>query len=91
MLHNHIRNKYDVKKYWEPGMPLTEMDMKLLAEVKQVYESQGLVPTKNEISVANVGKLKARFRTWGNVLLAAGLPALNDPEEKRKRIERNQK
>ena len=85
-LHKHIRNQYDKNKYWNPGMPLTEKDFKLLEEVKMVYEKQGLVPSKNELPKDISCRLKARFRTWGNVLCAAGLPALNDPEEKRKRM-----
>ena len=85
-LHKHIRNQYEKSKYWNPGMPLTEKDLKLLEEVKMVYEKQGLVPTKNELPKAVVCRLKSRFRTWGNVLCAAGLPALNDPEEKQKRM-----
>ncbi len=37
--------------------------------------------------ISNVQKLKARFRTWNNVLCAAGLPSRNDPEQKRKRLD----
>lgn len=45
---------------------------------------QGVKDGMSEIS--NVQKLKARFRTWKNVLLAAGLPSINDPDEKKKRL-----
>ena len=79
-----MRKHYDFNKFWKPGMPITEEDKKLLEEVKNVYEKQGYVPTMSEIS--NVQKLKARFRTWKNVLLAAGLPSINDPDEKKKRL-----
>ena len=79
------RKHYDFNKFWKPGMPVTEEDMKLLEDVKEVYQRQGYVPTMKEIS--NVQKLKARFRTWNNVLCAAGLPSRNDPEQKRKRLD----
>ena len=86
-LHNHIRNSYDKNKYWNPGMPLSDDDLKMLKEVELIYKKQGFVPTKDELPISSVSKLKSRFRTWGNVLTAAGLPGLNDPEEKRKRME----
>ena len=79
-----MRKHYDFDKFWKPGMPVTEADKKMLEEVIEVYLRQGYVPTMKEVS--NVQKLKARFRTWNNVLLAAGLPSRNDPEQKRKRL-----
>lgn len=79
-----MRKHYDFDRFWKPGMPVTEDDMKLLEEVKQVYQKQGYVPIMSEVS--NAQKLKARFRTWKNVLIAAGLPSLNDPIEKKKRL-----
>lgn len=79
------RRHYDFDKFWKPGMPVTKDDMKLLEEVKAVYQRQGYVPTMKEVS--NVQELKARFRTWNNVLFAAGLPSRNDPEQKRKRLD----
>lgn len=81
----HQRKHYDINKFWKPGMPLTEEDLKLLKEVKAVYCKQGYVPTMSEVS--NVQKLKSRFRTWKNVLCAAGLPPMNDPEQQRRRLE----
>lgn len=77
-----MRKHYDFDKFWKPGMPVTDADLKLLEEVKSVYLRQGYVPTMNEVS--NAQKLKARFRTWKNVLVAADLPSLNDPIEKKK-------
>ena len=79
------RSSFDISKYWQPGMPLTEEDLDLLKEVKEVYHKQGYIPSKKEVS--DVGRLKARFRTWDNVLLAAGLPSKNNPDEQRKRQE----
>ena len=84
-LHAYIRNHYDVKKYWNPGMPVSEYDLEMLQEVKDIYKKQGYVPTKQEVSGAS--KLKSRFRTWNNVLIAAGLPSLNHPDEKKKRLD----
>ena len=78
------RRHYDFDKFWKPGMPITEEDRKMLEEIIAVYHRQGYVPTMKEVS--NVQKLKSRFRTWNNVLLAAGLPSRNDPEQKRKRL-----
>ena len=79
-----MRKHYDFDKFWKPDMPLTEADRKMLEEVIAVYHRQGYVPTMKEVS--NVQKLKSRFRTWNNVLLAAGLPSRNAPEQKRKRL-----
>ena len=53
--------------------------------VIEIYHRQGYVPTMKEVS--NFQKLKSRFRTWNNVLLVAGLPSINDPEQKRKRLD----
>lgn len=80
-----MRKHYDFDKFWKPGMPVTEADKKMLEEVIEVYHRQGYVPTMKEVS--NVQKLKSRFRTWNNILLAAGLPSRNDPEQKRKRLD----
>ena len=77
------RKHYDIDQFWKPGMPVTEEDRKLLKEVTDVYHSQGYVPAREEVS--NVAQLKARFRTWNNVLCAAGLPSRNDPEQVRRR------
>ena len=53
--------------------------------IKDFYDTHGYTPTKDDIDT--VVELKARFRTWNNVLLAAGLPDKNDPENQRKRME----
>ena len=80
-----MRKHYDFDKFWKPGMPVTEADKTMLEEVIELYHRQGYVPTMKEVS--NVQKLKSRFRTWNNILLAAGLPSRNDPEQKRKRLD----
>ena len=71
--------------FWKPGDELTETDQKMLLVVQNFYKRCGYAPTRNEI--ANVGALKQRFRIWDDVLLAAGLPRRNDPENVRKRQE----
>ena len=79
------RNDYNKKNYWVQGEPLTERDQKILQEVKCFYKEKGYIPSKKEISNASV--LKSRFRTWKEVLMAAGLPSIHDGDEVRKRQE----
>ena len=79
------RKNYNINKYWMPGQFVTDEDLQLLLPVKNFYDEHGYTPTKDDIE--NVVELKARFRTWNNVLLAAGLPDKNDPENQRKRME----
>jgi len=78
-----MRKHYDFDKFWKPGMPITDEDLKLLEEVKAFYKKNGYVPIMKEIS--NVQKLKSRFRTWKNVLIAAELPSQHDPEQLKRR------
>ena len=68
-----------------PGQIVTDKDLHLLLPVKDFYDTHGYTPTKDDIDT--VVELKARFRTWNNVLLAAGLPDKNDPENQRNRME----
>lgn len=70
-------------RLWKPGEPLTEEDQKLLNEIRCRYQQLGYVPSKKE--VASTARIRTRFRTWGDVLLAAGLPGINDPEQVRLR------
>lgn len=79
------RSDYQKKHYWIQGEPLTEKDEELLKEVKNYYIEMGYIPSKKEIS--NAVALKGRFRTWKEVLAAAGLPSIHDGEEVRKRQE----
>ena len=72
-------------RYWHPGQQLTEKDRTMLEETVSFYQENGYTPSKNEIS--NMAELKSRFRTWSNVLLAAGLPDRNAPDNQRKRME----
>lgn len=77
------RNDYKIKGYWKEGYPLTSEDKKMLEEVQLFFDRKGYIPSKKEIS--NATDLKGRFRTWGEVLKAAGLPDIHDGEEVRKR------
>lgn len=70
-------------RFWQTGEILTKKDLELLEEVKLIYKRQGYVPSKKEIS--NVAALKGRFRTWKDVLRAAGLPNMHDAEQVQKR------
>lgn len=78
------QKNYDINKFWMPGQTVTDKDLQLLVPVKKFFDQHGYTPTKEDID--NVGELKARFRTWNNVLLAAGLPDKNDPDNQRKRM-----
>lgn len=69
--HSRKRNN----EVWRPGDPLTREDLRLLEPVKETAKRLGRTPTKQECS--NVRELKQRFRTWKNVILAAGLPDLH--------------
>ena len=82
---NSVRQRTERNRiqFWKMGEPLTKKDQKLLDEVRTVYEKQGYIPSKKE--VANVSELKGRFRTWKDVLLAAGLPDIHDAEQVQKR------
>ena len=73
------------RQRWKKGEPLTEEDHKMLALVVRYYEKHGYSPAQKDIS--NSVALKHRFGIWKNVLTAAGLPILNDPDSMRKRQE----
>ena len=72
-------------KYWVPGQELTEKDKEMLIPVKVFYEEKGYSPIRQDISTNS--KLKSRFRIWKNVLIAADLPAANESENYKKRLE----
>lgn len=64
---------------WKPGEPLTDEDRELLRPVIEVAERLGFSPRIAD--VPNARLIKRRFRTWKNVLLAAGLPSYSAPEQ----------
>ena len=71
--------------FWAEGMPLTEHDMEILKPLIERAEELGYTPPRSEVPSA--GRIKGRFRCWKDAVKAAELPALNDPEQMRKRIE----
>ena len=81
----HPGANYSVKDFWQPGEPLSKEDQKLLENVKRFYQKRGYPPCRADLSMQYVSRLKTRFRTWKNVILAADLPALNSPEVQRKK------
>ena len=80
----HKGFNYSKKDFWQPGDELTEDDYKLLESVRAFYQKNGYSPSKDDLA-ENVYYLKKRFRTWKNVLIAAGLPTLTDAETVRLR------
>ncbi|MDR1815707.1 MAG: hypothetical protein LBR00_03360 [Clostridiales Family XIII bacterium] len=80
------RNRYK-NRYWTPGTPLTENDRRILAPLLAKARELGRTPTKGEMDT--VRELKARFRTWGLAVEAAGLPPLTDPRQVRAREAEN--
>lgn len=78
---NRLRRQGD---FWEEGMPLTDADRELLRPLLEKAAELGYTPAKSEV-VSNA-KIKGRFRCWKDAVKAAGLTALNDPEQMRRRI-----
>ena len=64
---------------WKPGEPLSEADRALLQPMIEKSLELGRTPTVSEVD--NASQIKSRFRIWKNAVLAAGLPALNSPEQ----------
>lgn len=67
------------KARWRRGEPLTEEDLALLQPTKKFAMLHGHSPWHFE--VPNVSELVERFRTWQDVLFAAGLPYYSEPEQ----------
>lgn len=82
----HKYANYSIKNYWQPGDALNEKDLGLLKVVKDFYQQNGYAPSRGELPQKDMQRLKGRFRTWKNVILAAELPAWNDAEAQKKRI-----
>ncbi len=64
---------------WRRGKPLTESDRELLQIVIELAGRLGYTPVKREC--AQSARIKARFRSWNDVLFACGLPSPNSPEQ----------
>ena len=69
--------------FWKEGMPLTDEDRKILRLLIEKAAKLGYMPAKAEVE--NSAKIKGRFRCWKDAVKAAGLPALNEPEQKKMR------
>lgn len=70
-------------RQWQPGDLLTPADRELLAVLVARATELGYTPTRSEVACG--AALRRRFRTWGNVVKAAGLPWINYPEQQRLR------
>lgn len=82
------------KRKWRPGDPVTEREEPILESVRRAYEELGRTPRESEMPGF---EYRERFMYWTDVLAAAGLPPLNDPEQiglreeaKRKRMEQEE-
>ncbi len=64
---------------WQPGMPLTEAEERLLRPLREAARTLGRTPVYREVTEAL--QIKAHFRTWNLAIQAAGLPALTSPEQ----------
>ena len=73
-------------QHWKPGDLLSEAERVLLQPMIEKSYELGRTPTVSE--VADAAHIKSRFRIWKNAVLAAGLPALNSPEQVRLREKR---
>ena len=68
-------------QHWKPGDLLSDAERVLLQPMIEKSYELGRTPTVSE--VADAARIKSRFRIWKNAVLAAGLPALNSPEQVR--------
>ncbi len=68
-----------LSKKWTSGKPLTDAERKMLLPVIDKAMEIGRTPTKREIE--GVASLKLHFGTWNNVIEAAGLPSLKEPQQ----------
>jgi hypothetical protein len=65
--------------FWKEGIPLTDTDREILKPLIEKAAELGYTPAKAEVE--NSAKIKGRFRCWKDAVKAAGLPAVNDPEQ----------
>ena len=87
----HKGANYRLKDYWQPGDVLSDSDHELLMPVQLFYQQNRYPPSQKDMDFDLVKILKDRFRTWKNVLIAAELPALNDPDVQKIRQKEMQK
>ena len=65
-------------------MPLTDEDRKILRPLIEKAAELGYTPAKAEVE--NSAKIKGRFRCWKDAVKAAGLSAVNDPEQVKRKM-----
>ena len=70
--------------FWEEGMPLTDTDREILKPLIEKAAELGYAPVKAEVE--NSAKIKGRFRCWKDAVKAAGLSALNDPQQVKRKM-----
>ena len=77
------------KGCWEPGDEVTQDDYILLQPLYERANELGFTPAQKHMSddLNYVVTLKRRFRTWRNVVAAAGLPWLSNCEQQERRLE----
>lgn len=68
-------------KTWQPDEPLTARDREILAPLIAKAKELGRTPMVSEVPSSAL--IKSRFRIWKYAVLAAGLPAMNDPDQVR--------
>ena len=85
---SHKGENYCKSNFWQPGEPVTEKDRELLKPITDFYQKEGYAPSRSELPHSTVSELKARFRIWKNVILAAELPDWNDVEAQERRKEK---
>lgn len=71
------------RRRWRVGDPLTREDRSMLEVVVRQAERLGYSPTQKDVS--NAEALKRRFGNWSKVMLAAGLPRVDEREQSLKR------
>ncbi len=60
---------------------LDDRDIEILKPLIEKARELGRTPSVSEVPTAAL--IKSRFRIWKNAVSAAGLPAMNDPEQVR--------
>ena len=70
--------------FWKEGMSLIDDGRKILRPLIEKAAELGYTPAKAEVE--NSAKIKGRFRCWKDAVKAAGLPALNDPEQVKRKM-----
>ncbi|MDO4548315.1 MAG: hypothetical protein Q4D04_09475 [Clostridia bacterium] len=68
-------------KTWQPNQEISARDREILQPLIDKARELGRTPMVSEVPSA--AYIKARFRIWKYAVMAAGLPAMNDPGQVR--------